>query len=155
MKNIKDITKIKGIIADAENGDANSQAFLACSYFDGSFGEKNGRKVCCWAQHYIQNKSYCSPYDDYIHYILGRFKFEGKFMDYDLEEARQLLEKSYSAGYTKAGLYLCELVYPKYHLSQNFDRKRQLILNELIKDSDKKISRYAEYLLGVVNKWLV
>ena len=87
-------------------------------------------------------------YDGYIHHILGRFKFEGKFTNYDLDGARQLLEKSYSNGLIKAGLYLCEFVYPKYPSALGYSKKRTELLKDILKNSDVNVSNYAEYLLG-------
>lgn len=86
--------------------------------------------------------------DDDVHYILGKFKFEGKYIDYDLDGARQLLEKSYSNGLIKAGLYLCEFVYPKYPSSLNYGEKRMKMLNAITKNSNINASNYAKYLLG-------
>lgn len=147
MKSFKEKIKLKEIIVDAEKGNAESQAYLACSYFEGKFGEKNNRKACYWAQLYHQNDSICIQYDDYIHYILGKFKFEGKYLDYDLDGARQLLEKSYSNGLIKAGLYLCEFVYPKYPSSLNYGEKRLKMLNDISQNSNIKVSNYAKFLL--------
>lgn len=147
----KNKIKIKQIIINAENGEIESQAFLACSYFEGKLIKKNSRKSCYWAHRYMQNNSCCSQYDDYIHYIMGRFKFEGKFIDYDLDDSRRLLEKSYSHGFVKSGLYLCEFVYPKYPLSSNYGEKRVQILRELTKCSETSVSNYAKYLLEKIN----
>lgn len=52
MKSFKEKIKLKEIIVDAEKGNAESQAYLACSYFEGKFGKKNNRKACYWAQLY-------------------------------------------------------------------------------------------------------
>ena len=79
-------------------------------------------------------------YDGYIHHILGRFKFEGKFTNYDLDGARQLLEKSYSNGLIKAGLYLCEFVYPKYPSALGYFTYMAIYLSLLTKIFDIKIS---------------
>lgn len=49
MKSFKEKIKLKEIIVDAEKGNAESQAYLACSYFEGKFGKKNNRKACYWA----------------------------------------------------------------------------------------------------------
>lgn len=82
-----------------------------------------------------------------LKYILGKFKFEGKYLDYDLDGARQLLEKSYSNGLIKAGLYLCEFVYPKYSSSLNYGEKRLKMLNDISQNSNIKVSNYAKFLL--------
>ncbi len=148
MKSFKEKIKLKEIIVDAEKGNAESQAYLAYSYFEGKFCEKNNRKACHWAQIYYQNDNSSVQYDDYICYILGRFKFEGKYADYDLDGSRQLLEKSYSNGLIKAGLYLCEFIYPKYPSSLNYGEKRLKLLNDITKDSNIDASNYAKYLLG-------
>lgn len=148
MKSVKEKIKLKEIIVDAEKGNAESQAFLAYSYFEGKFCEKNNRKACHWAQLYYRNDDSCVQYDDYIYYILGRFKFEGKYIDYDLDGARQFLEKSYSNGFVKAGLYLCEFVYPKYPSSLNYGEKRLKMLSDITKNSNNNASNYAKYLLG-------
>lgn len=148
MKSFKEKIKLKEIIVDAEKGNAESQAYLAYSYFEGKNAEKSYRKACYWAQLYYQNGSSSVQYDEYIHYILGRFKFEGKYIDYDLDGSRQLLEKSYSNGLVKAGLYLCEFVYPKYPTSLNYGEKRMKMLNDITKNSSNNVSNYAKYLLG-------
>lgn len=152
MKSFKERIKLKEIIVDAEKGNAESQAYLAFSYFEGKNVEKNYRKACYWAQLYYQNDSSSVQYDEYIHYILGRFKFEGKYIAYDLDGSRQLLEKSYSNGLVKAGLYLCEFVYPKHASSLGYGEIRIRILKEISKNSNLSLSNYAKYLLEVTNE---
>lgn len=44
MKSFKEKIKLKEIIVDAEKGNAESQAYLACSYFEGKFGKKTTEK---------------------------------------------------------------------------------------------------------------
>lgn len=101
MIDLRKTTKLKEIIVAVENGDADSQAYLACAYFEGKIVKKNNREACFWGQCYLQNEIHNSQYDCYVFYILGVLTFEGKVTVPNRDDARELLEKSYAGGFER------------------------------------------------------